>query len=230
MEAGVFHHTVSNDYGDWSGAYARAVLPVGGRDILYGDAVSQRAFGDRGSYVALADRHEWGGGFFTIASAGHGFEARFFPEWRADAIAGQRFGSRKNVVATAGASYVKSRDVYRDLAAVGSLSVYLTGIVIEAGARWNTSTPGNVRALRGYSAITAVPSARRSVALRVGGGEEGYQLLGTTRTLQRFTSQEASVAWRERVSTGWGVLLQADGYRNPYYTRAGGTLGVARYF
>jgi len=230
VEAGAFHHAVSNDYGDWTGAYARAVIPVGSRDIFYGEAVTQRAFNDRGTFVGLANRHEWGAGFFTLAAGGHGMDARFFPEWRADVTAGQRFGARQRVVATAGASYIRSRDVYRDYAATGSLAVYLTGIVFEAGARYNASTPGDVQALRGYSAITAVPSPRRSVALRIGGGEEGYQLLGNAGLLQRFTSTEASVAWRERVTGGWGVLLQADAYRNPFYTRAGGTLGVARYF
>lgn len=230
VEAGAFHHAVSKGYGDWDGAYLRAVLPAGARDIVYADAVHQRAFGDRGSYVALADRHEWGAGFFTIAGGGRGFDARFFPAWRADASAGQRFGARKNIVATLGGSYVKSQDVYEDYAATSSLSLYLTGIVIEAGARYNTSTPGDVHALRGYTAITAVPSPRRSIALRLGGGEEGYQLLGAQSLLQRFTSQEASLAWRERVASHWGLVLQADGYRNPFYTRTGGTLGIARYF
>lgn len=230
IEAGAFYQAVSNRYGDWSGAFARAVIPVGARDILYGDALAQRAFHDRGAFVSLADRHEWSADFFTIASVGHGFDARFFPDWRADAIVGQRFGRRRNVVATVGGSYVRSRDVYRDVAATTSLAVYFTGVVIEAGGRYNTSTPGQVHAARGYAAITAVPSSRRSVALRVGGGEEGYQLLGNTITFQRFASQEASIAWRERMTTDWGVLLQADAYRNPFYTRTGGTLGLTRYF
>lgn len=230
VEAGVFHHTVTNGYGNWDGVYTRAVVPVGTRDIFYGDAVAQRAFGERGSYIAVANRHEWGGGIFTMAGGGHGFDARLFPEWRADASAGARFGARRNVVATLGGSYVQSRDVYRDYAVTSSLAVYLTGFVIEAGTRYNTSTPGDVHSLRGYTAVTAVPSPRRSVAFRVGAGEEGYQLLGNTTVLQRFASQEASVAWRERAGSHWGVLIQGDAYRNPYYTRAGGALGVVRYF
>ena len=230
IEAGAFHHAVSDGYGGWDGVYTRAVLPVGSRDIFYGDAVAQRAFRERGSYVAVANRHEWGAGIFTMAGGGHGFDARLFPEWRADASAGARFGTRRNIVGTLGGSYVQSRAVYRDYAVTSSVAAYLTGLVIEAGARYNTSTPGDVHSLRGYTAVTAVPSPRRSIALRVGAGEEGYQLLGTTTVLQRFTSQEASIAWRERAGARWGVLLQADAYRNPYYTRTGGALGVARYF
>ncbi len=230
IEAGAFHHAVSDGYGDWNGVFTRAVVPVGTRDIFYGDAVTQRAFRERGSYVALANRHEWGAGVFTLVGGGHGFDARLFPEWRADASAGARVGTRRNIVGTIGGSYVQSRDVYRDYAATGSLAVYLTGLVIEAGTRYNTSTPGDVHALRGYTAFTIVPSPRRSIALRVGAGEEGYQLLGGATVLQRFTSQEASIAWRERAGAQWGVVVQADAYRNPYYTRAGGALGVARYF
>ena len=69
IEAGAFYQAVSNRYGDWSGAFARAVIPVGARDILYGDALAQRAFHDRGAFVSLADRHEWSADFFTISNA-----------------------------------------------------------------------------------------------------------------------------------------------------------------
>ena len=55
-------------------------------------------------------------------------------------------------------------------------------------------------------------------------------MINTTTTLQRFNSHELSLAWREKVSSQWALNAQFDQYVNPFYTRSGVTLGVARYW
>ena len=52
------HQPVSNGYGDWSGAYARVIVP-GARNTLFLDALGVRGFGERGVQGGVAHRLAW---------------------------------------------------------------------------------------------------------------------------------------------------------------------------
>ncbi len=230
VEANALAQSVTNGYGGWQGLYVRAVQP-GMRDTWYVDALALRAFCERGVQVGATQRHDWNGRVFQMIGANIGSGAAIMPRARVDGALGLRLGAAKAWQATAGLSYVKSVTELSDVAGLASVAWYAPhAIVIEAGVRYNVSRPGNVRSQRFSSTTVWTPSSRRSFSLRAGAGSEGWQIIRTGTTLRQFHSQETALSWREKVSTSLALSAQADWYRNPFYTRSGVTLGVARYW
>jgi len=227
VEAGGFYHRVSNDFGDWKGGYARAVFS-GGRNVWYLDAKAQEAFRDRGIYGALANVHTFGSRVYSQVSAGAGTGTFVLPDLRLDAVLALKLGSRKSLVVTAGGMYLESKSIYKDHAVVGGLVWYAGPAVLEVSGRVNWSNPNAVRSERINGAVTLGQAGHRVVAIRGGAGTEGYQLTGVTSTLRRFRSQEAGISWRQWTGHRFGLVLGAELYHNPFYTRAGVSLGFFR--
>lgn len=228
IDAGVLHQAVSNDFGDWNGAYVRAIVPVGSRDTWWAEIIALEAFGERGVQGSLTQRHDWSSRFFTMVGVAAADGAPIFARVRADAQAGVSLGSARNVVAMVGVSHVRSVDLPTDAAITGSLAWYAPrGLIFEASARGNTSWPGRIRTAR-YSGATTWMGARRSFTLRGTGGEEGWQILRVGTALTLFSSHDVSLSWRERIADRWSTAVQLDRYENPTYTRTGVTVGLAR--
>ena len=227
IEAGGFYHRVSGDFGDWKGGYVRAVLS-GARNVWYLDAKGQEAFRDQGVYGALANVHSFGSRVYSQLSIGGGTGVYVLPELRLDGALAIKLGRRKSVVATAGGTWVKSKSIYKDRAAFGGLVWYAGPAVLEVAGRINWSDPNAVRSERINGAITLGRSGHRLVVIRGGAGTEGYQLTGTASTLRRFRSQEAGLSWRQWTGRHFGLVLGGELYHNPFYTRAGVSLGFFR--
>jgi len=226
VEVGGYYHRVSSDFGDWKGGYVRAVL-VGARNVWYLDARRQEVFGDRGLYGSLANVHSFSSRFFTQVGLGGGTGDFFFPDLRLDGSLNLKLGRARSVIWTAGGTYVKSKSIYRDQALLGSLTVYGGGVLqLAAGGRVNWSDPDAVRSARAEAALTLGRFGTTLVTLRGGAGTEGYQLTGAAATLHRFRSQEAGATWRAWLYRGLGTVLGAEWYHNPFYHRAGVTVGV----
>lgn len=230
LQADAFYHAVTNDYGDWKGVGLRAVVPSGRSNIWYGDLVAEEAFHDRGLWASVGNRHFFGPNWFTFASIGGGTGDYYLPDLRADLSVGHAWLERKNLVTILGATYVNSKDVYEDVALLGSVAAYFPGITVEVGGRINWSYPDAVQTERGWGAVTVGRERRRLVVVRGGGGYEGYQLTGATAIRQKFRSYEAGVTWREWLGGHTGLLAGLEWYDNPYYTRTGVTLGVFRHW
>lgn len=229
-EAHGFYQQVTNDFGDWQGAYARVVLPWE-RDVLLIDALTAQGFTLRGTTGGLAHRHDWTSRVFHMLGVNVGDGSPLFPRYRTDGLLGLRWGASRNVQTTLGASFVQSVTDLSDVAAIGAITWYAPhGLVLETGARLNTSRPGNIRSHRLHGVAIYTPNTVRSFSLRAIAGTEGWQIAGPTTTLMRFSSREVALGWRERVTDSFAINLQFDGYRNPFYSRAGVTLGVARYW
>jgi YaiO family outer membrane protein len=228
LEAQVLYQTVSNGYGDWRGAYLRGIMPSE-RNTLYIDALALDAFHERGVQTGVTWRHDWTSRFFDVLGGSVGSGAPILSRARVDASIGTLLGPARQVQVTVGASYVKSVNALSDVAGTASIAWYLPkGLLVEVGGRYNVSRPGDVASHRLSAVSIWTPSPRRSFSLRAIGGSEGYQVLGAQTTLTRFNSKELSLAWREKVGGPWALSVQGDHYTNPYYTRAGVTLGVAR--
>lgn len=227
VEAGAFAHQVTNDLGDWRGARLRAVLPAGRRDVFYLEAVGQRAFGDEGVYGTAALQHAFGDDWIVFVSGGAGTGEFVFPAFRADAMLTRKLLASRRLLVSAGGTYVRSKDVFRDRTAVASVTGYLSGsAVLEVSGRFNWSTPGDLTSQRGAVALTLGTLGRRYVVLRAGGGTESYQLLGVGEVERSFTSTEASASWREWLSRRAGIVVGGEYYHNPFYTRAGAQVGI----
>lgn len=229
VEADVFYHNVTNDYGDWKGVALRAVVPQG-KNLWYADVVGQEAFGDQGVWFSAANRHAFGPAWFTYVGVGGGTGDYYFNDLRVDLQVGHAWLKQRNVVTTVGTMYANSKSVYEDVALTGSIAAYFPGVTIEGGGRINWSSPGSVTTGRGYGAITVGRERQRFITLRAGGGYEGYQLTGDEETERKFQSGEASLSWREWVSGTIGTFVQLDWYDNPFYTRTGVTIGLFRHW
>jgi YaiO family outer membrane protein len=228
IEAGVTAHSVTNDLGDWRGAWVRTVIPAGTRNTVWADALALEAFGERGVQVGLAHRHDWSGRFFHLAGVTVADGAPIFPRVRADLQAGVRLGAARTVVAAAGVSHVRSVQDLSDAALTGALAWYAPrGFILETGVRANTSWPGRIRTAR-FSGGATWMGARRSFSVRGIGGEEGWQVLSAQTALVRFSSNEWALSWRERFGAQWSSAVQFDRYDNPTYARTGLTIGLAR--
>ena len=199
IEANALVQSVTGGYGDWQGGYVRAVLPSA-RDTWYADALALHAFGERGIQVGATHRHDWNTRFFHMLGASVGNGASIMPRGRVDGGVGVRLGAERRWQAMGGASYVKSVSELSDVAGVASLAYYAPiAVMIETGARYNVSRPGDVASHRLWLSSSWTPSPRRTLSLRAIGGSEGWQTVRIGTTLARFHSQELSAAWREKV-------------------------------
>lgn len=226
VEAGGFHHSVSNRFGDWNGGYARAVV-AGGHNVWYLDFKAQQAFGDKGSYGAIANVHTFGRRVYTQLGIGAGSGRYVLPDVRADASISVKLGPAASVVLTAGGTLVDAKNGYSDRALFGQLTWYAaSGVVLEGGGRLNWSNPGAVGTARVNGAVTLGRTGRTLVALRGGAGREGYQLVGASTAIREFRSEEAGLVVRQWASRHLGFVLGGDWYHNPYYTRKGLSLGA----
>jgi len=226
LEAGAFYHDVTGGFGDWKGAYARAVL-AGSRNVWYLDAKAQEAFRDRGVYGSLSNVHTFSDRVYSQLGIGAGTGEFVLPDLRLDASLSVKLGSARSLILTSGGTFVDAKSGFRDRALFGSLTWYASGgVLLEGGARINWSDPGSVRSARGTGALSLGRSGRSLLTLRGSAGTEGYQLTGAAQTLQKFSSQEGGAAWRQWISGRNGFVLGADWYHNPFYSRAGVSLGL----
>jgi YaiO family outer membrane protein len=215
---------VSNDFGDWKGGYARAVL-AGARNVWYLDAKAQEAFRDRGVYGAVALVHTFSDRFYTQTGVGAGSGSFVLPDLRVDASLHFKLGSTRRLIFTAGGTLVDAKSGFRDHSLFSSLSWYAgSQFLLEAGARANWSNPGSVKSARGFGALTLGRDGAALLTVRGSAGREGYQLAGGT-TLREFSSQEAGIVWRQWLARRAGFVLGGEWYHNPFYTRGGASLG-----
>jgi YaiO family outer membrane protein len=228
VEAGGYYQPVTGDFGDWRGAYARAVIS-GLKNVWFLEAKTQEAFHDQGSYASLGIVHTFSDRIYSQIGIGGGTGDYVLPDLRVDGSIALKLGRARSLVAAAGVTLVDAKAGFTDQAIFGSLTWYAgPSAVAEVGARFNSSNPGAVHSGRGVASLTLGRAGQRFVTFRGGAGTEGYQLTGTGSTLRRFESQEAGVSWRQWFGTRWGAVLGADWYHNPFYTRTGLTMGVFR--
>jgi YaiO family outer membrane protein len=226
VEAGGFYQHVSNGFGSWTGGYARLVL-AGTRNAWYLDAKAQEAFRDRGVYGSLANVHSFGSRLYTQLGVGAGTGKYVLPDLRADGSVTLKLGAARALLFTAGGTYVKSKSIYDDQALFASLTWYATpSVLLEAGGRLNWSDPGAVRSARVRGALTAGRTGGTILTLLGSAGTEGYQLTSAPVTLQKFKSQDAGVSLRQWLGGHLGIVAAGEWYHNPFYTRAGGSLGL----
>lgn len=226
IEVGGFYQHVSNDFGDWKGGYARAVL-ASSRNVWYLETKAQEAFRDRGIYGSLANVHTFSARFYTQVGVGGGTGNFVLPDLRLDASLSYKAGAARSVILTAGGTLVDAKSGFRDKSLFGSLTWYArSGLLLEGGTRVNWSNPGAIASARGFGSLTAGRAGGTMVTVRGSAGSEGYQLTGAAQTLRKFNSQEAGISLRSGLGGSMGVSLGGDWYHNPFYTRAGLSLGV----
>jgi len=221
-----FHHRVSDGFGHWTGAAARLTL-AGGRSAWYVDFKGQRAFEDEGVYGAVTYVGDVSSRVFVSAGLGGGTGDFVLPDVRADAALHLKVGSARRIVLFAGATLVDAKLGFEDKAAFGGVTWHVSArTVLELGGRINWSDPGNVSSERLNASATLGRPGGSVVVLRGNLGREGYQLTGAAQILRRFESQEAEILWQQPVAHRWGLVAGGTWYHNPFYDRAGGSIGL----
>ncbi len=221
-----YYQDVGNNFGDWAGGGARLQLPLGARTVWYLEGRTQEAFNDQGTYGSLGTRVTLDSDWYVTGAIGGGSGTFFFPDLRADATISRALLSSRRVILTGGVTYVDAKQGFEDVAVTGSAAVYFGRTVIEAGGRWNWSSPGKILSRRGFASITTGHDGGSWFTIRAGAGKEGYQLTGASATLRQFSSYEGGITWRQWLGPRIGILLGGEVYDNPFYTRAGGTFGL----
>lgn len=228
VELTVVAARVSRDLGDWRSVAGRWRASVSPTSTLYVESLWQRAFGDDGVFASVAEQHAFAGDrWLSYVAVGSGTGDFVLPDLRADAQLGYKWGPRRRLVTTLGATAVNAKRGYSDVGAVASLTAYVgDAVVAEVGERVTRSNPGGVTSARTSGAVTVGRERRAFLVLRGSGGREGYQLIGPTTAIRRFDSHEVAVSWRQWFGNRGGMSVQGERYDNDLYTRTGVSLGV----
>ncbi len=228
IDLSVDQHQVSHGLGDWHSAELRLVIPqAAGRTVWYGDALWRQAFHDEGVYASVAVQQVLSRDWFVFVSLGGGSGDFLFPDLRADASLSYKWLASQRLVTTVGGTMVDAKRGYREESVFAAFDAYpVAGMVLEAGVRGSRTSPGGVDSQRTFGALTLGSEGTRYVTFRGSTGTEGYQLLGPSTVIAKFTSHEGAVGWREWLGRTWGALAQGEYYTNPSYRRTGVTIGV----
>jgi YaiO family outer membrane protein len=230
VEVGGSYRQLTNDFGDWSGGYARGVYAEG-KNIWSGEINGQHEFGDGGVYLAAGDTYNFTSNWYASLTLGSSVGGFFWPRFRADAFLNHKLLSRKQFIATLGYGYYASKDVHRDQSVyVGTTYYFQKPWIIEDGIRFNVSNPGAVFSPAGFVAVTEGTNNHHYVTVNAGFGEEAYQIVGPTTVLTQFQSQNLTITWRQWIGKTWGFNLVADYYHSPFYQRGGGSFGIFKEF
>jgi len=230
VETGGSYQTLTSGYGYWGGGYARGVYALGS-NVWNAEVNGQHEFGDSGVYLAVGNTHTFTPDWYAALTVGTSAGGFFWPRFRTDGFLNRKLLSRRQWVATAGFTYYEAKDVHRDRTFhLGSTYYFEKPWIVEGGMYFNVSSPGAVFAPAGFVAVTEGRNKQHYLTVRVGVGEEAYQLVGPTVSLAQFNSQDLTVTWRKWLGTNWGCNVIGDYYRNPFYTRGGSSFGFFREF
>jgi YaiO family outer membrane protein len=142
------------------------------------------------SFFGEASAHDWkegqavffsGGAFkdwtqrlYTFTAAGLGSDSTFLPHYRVDQDFNFKVGEKKNVVLTAGGSFIRYHDVHKDTLLAGGLAWYLGSWVANYRLTRIQSDPGGVLSTNHLFSVNQGYVGRRSDALTVSFGSQGY--------------------------------------------------------
>jgi len=230
VETGGNYLPLTNNFGHWAGGYARSSITKG-NNVWEGELNGQSEFGDSGVYFGGGDTFTINSSWYGSISAGSSVGGFFWPRFRTDEFINKKWLKQKQWITTFGFGYDAAKDPHRDHSLYfGSTYYFQRPWIVESGIRFNFSNPGNVFSPAGFIAITQGRNGSHYFTIRVGAGEEAYQLIGPTATLSDFKSQTLTIIWRQWAGEKWGINFIGDYYHNPFYSRGGPSIGLFRLF
>ncbi|MFM2402470.1 MAG: hypothetical protein RL223_350 [Pseudomonadota bacterium] len=203
----------------------RGVSRLDNGDLLRGELLRERKFGETGGIAGLGYTRQIHPDHALTATVSRGQGGLSWARMRGDLELASTWGPARNLV-TRMAVYRARYDSQRsDTGLRLGLAVYMPGgLALEGGVTYNRSQPGSVGTAMPFVAATLGQEGDRIVSLRVAHGREGWQPIGEGLSVQDFTSTTVGLNWRQWLASDWGVLAQAEYYRNPTYHRT--TLGA----
>jgi YaiO family outer membrane protein len=233
IEVGGGHSDLSAGHPSWNDFYLRGVLS-GGRNTLTGELTREARFGDSGWFLGLGLNRTLSENWYAQVSAGGSAGGFFLPKFRTDAFINRKLLHRRQLVATLGVGFDKSKTVDHDLRfQAGGAYYFEYPVVLQAGVTWTHASPGNILARTEYIAASQGHDKEHFISLRYEWGREGYEVVGAPTTLTPafnvlfdFPIHNATATWRQWIGPNWGLNLNVEQHQEPAYHRLGGTAGV----
>ena len=227
LETAASASSVSNGYGNWSSLYARGVAEAGTRTTLVPEVAISRQFHDQGTLFGLGATQVIDEDWYAYASTSTSSGGFYLPRFRGVAVLSRKLLPERRLVLNAGGSFAQWKDAHSDVGlSAGGIYYFAAPVVLDFGANHNISRPGNVTSQSYFGAVTLGRPGSRVLIARVSGGREAYAALSPGHAITNFTSHAASLAVRQPVSHGAGVIAGAEHYANQFYRRTGLTLGA----
>ena len=215
---------MTNGLGSATGLAVRGMM-VTSFGIVQGELDRQSRFGFAGQYGALSLTRDLSEDTYMTVGAGTG-SSELFSRWRVDVAGYRKFGPDRRFVAGIGAYYAEGQDSGRsDEGVVLSTLAYFSSMVFEGGLRFNRANPGQVFGPSQYLAATIGSDDQRAFIVRVEHAREAYQVFASGSERVDYNSMTYAVQWRERVSHNLLLLVGAQYYHNPFYSRTYGEVG-----
>lgn len=230
VESGGNYIFLTNNFGHWAGGYIRSSITKG-RNVWNAEVNGQSEFDDSGVYFDGGDTFTLNQDWYASLSAGSSVGGFFWPRFRTDEFINKKWLKQKQWITTLGFGYDSAKDPHRDHSFyIGTTYYFQRPWIAESGIRFNISNPGRVFSPAGFVAITEGRNNHHYVTVRLGAGEEAYQLIDPTLTLSDFQSQTVTVTWRQWIGQHWGINFVGDYYHNPFYSRSGPSIAFFKDF
>ena len=226
-------HSGLSDSPSWNDFYARGMVS-GGRNTFNGQLWRQSRFGDSGWFYDLGLVRTLSPNWYADISAGSSFGGFFLPKFRTDALINRKLLARKQLVATGGIGYDKSKTVNSAFRyEFGGAYYFEYPVVLQGGVTFTHANPGAVLARTQYIAATQGHAKEHFVSLRYEWGREGYEIVAPFNNpgapfdvLFDFPERTLTGTWRQWVGPNWGLNFNLEHHKEPAYTRTGGSIGV----
>lgn len=229
-EFGTMLHRYSDGIQPWNGIYLRTQVASGARNLWLGEVVGEdrldkQAFSYKIEYVL--DQPAW----FARAGIRTATKADFTPKWRGDLRLGVKTGPERRLLLMGSGFMQRIWDGHEDTGFAAEFQYYgKRPWILQGGARWTYSTPGEVWSGYYGAALTLGRYGERNVTLHGAFGSEAYQVLGPLDVLVDFNSWMAMLTWREWLGPKVGFTVSGVWYQNDYYRRGGVEAGLFIHF
>lgn len=231
VEVGGNFHSLSDGFSDWLGQYAKGEMQTDPANRWNLETLHQREFDDSGFYGAIGNTHTFNRDWYSAISIGAGTGAFFLPDYRVDAFLNRKWLAHRQLVTTLGIGFYNAKDEHHDQSIfLGATYYFEAPWIVQAGVRFNNSSPGSVNSFSEFVALTQGENKKHFITFRYGFGEEAYQLIGPAQALSDFNSQQASVEVKKWLEEDWGFTARVERYHNPNYDRTGVSVGLFREF
>lgn len=204
---------------------ARGTWLLGGGDVARAEVLDETKFASHGGIVAAGYTRVLAPDWIVAGTLALGHGGPNWANTRADVELSTKWGENGWLLSRV-ALFQGRFDGHRSdqglrLAAV----TYLPGsVVLEGGVIANVSQPGRVHSAMWFASATLGSEGVQYFSLRASRGTEAYQAISAGQQLVNFSSRSLGLTWRRWLGRPWGLIAQAEHYRNPSYER--NTLGA----
>lgn len=231
-EAGVKYHTLTTGFSDWNEGYAKGSWKQDADNVWEWEVLGSKRFDESGVLFSGGLNHifndDWYGSLHLSASN----DVFFFSKYRVDAFINKKFLEDKRLIGTLGLMYADSRVINVDRGLyLGAAYYFSTPWILEAGIRFNRSSPGPENSTRYKVALTQGKGFDRIITAAIDWGNEAYQYYSPPLTATvDVKSTLYSLTWREWIEKDWGINVVGEYYNSETYDRTGVMFGVFKHF